>query len=153
MKKKIVSLVLTTVLVLALLPFSAGAVETSSREEIEYLSDGSYIITTIEESVSRASGNKVGTRTKAKYDSNDNLDWEIVLRGVFNYTGTTSSCTASTISVNTYDSAYSKDSSSATRSGNTAYGTATIIQKVLGVTISKDTYNLTLSCDKDGNLS
>ena len=153
MKKRILSFLLMAALVLALLPLQTHASTASTREEIEYLPDGGYIVTTIEESANRASGTKSGTKTKSGYDNSGNLDWQIVLKGQFSYTGSSATCTSATITVNIYDDAYHKDSSSATKSGNTARGSATIKRKVLGITISTDTYNLTLSCDSNGNLS
>lgn len=153
MKKKILSLLLAAALVFALLPLSSYATAPIGDEEIEYLQDGGYIVTTVEESHTRASGSKSGTKTKAHYDSNDNLNWKIVLSGQFTYTGTSATCTSASVAVNIYDSAYSKKDSSSSRSGNVAYGSATISRKVLGVTISTNTYNLTLTCDKDGNLT
>lgn len=153
MKKKILSLLLASAFVFAIFPLSAYATAPIGDEEIEYLQDGGYIVTTVEESQTRASGSKSGTKTKAHYDSNDNLKWKIVLSGQFTYTGSSSTCTSSSVAVNIYDSAYSKKTSSSSKSGNVAYGSATISRKVLGVTISTDTYNLTLTCDKNGNLS
>ncbi len=38
-------------------------------------------------------------------------------------------------------------------SGNTGYTYLTMGQKALGVTISKRDYTITLTCDKNGNLS
>lgn len=145
--------ILIVLILVSLLTIECLAVENHAVQEIEYLEDGSYIVTTLQTIGSRATNTKTGTRTKERYNNDDTLAWRIVLRGTFTYNGTTSVCTASTVTVNIYDTAYSKDSSSATKSGNTAYGSATIKRKVLGVTIATNTYNLTLSCDKDGNLS
>lgn len=44
-------------------------------------------------------------------------------------------------------------SKNTTRGGNTATGSATIGEKVGGVTVMKIPVNLTLSCDANGNLS
>lgn len=151
MKHRVISLVLVFVLIISLFTLECLAADTS-KTEIEYLEDGSYIITTTQEVYVRATNTKVGTRTKSQYDSDNVLDWQVILRGEFTYTGTSSTCTSSTISVNIYDSAYSKVSSSSSKSGNTANGSATISRKVLGVTVATNTYPLSLSCDKNGNL-
>lgn len=151
MKHRVISLVLVFVIIISLLTLECFATDTS-KTEIEYLEDGSYIITTTQEVYVRATNTKVGTRTKSQYDSDNVLDWQVILRGEFTYTGTSSTCTSSTISVNIYDSAYSKVSSSSSKSGNTANGSATISRKVLGVTVATNTYPLSLSCDKNGNL-
>ncbi len=151
--KRLILLICVLFISIGLLSIPGYAVTGNTCTEIQYLDDGGYIITTIEESASRATNSKTATKKETQYDSDGSLDWQILLRGTFTYNGTTSVCTASTVTVNIYDTAYSKDSSSATKSGNTAYGSATIKRKVLGVTIATNTYNLTLSCDKDGNLS
>lgn len=151
MKHRVISLVLVFVLIISLFTLECFATDTS-KTEIEYLEDGSYIITTTQEVYVRATNTKVGTRTKSQYDSDNVLDWQVILRGEFTYTGTSSTCTSSTISVNIYDSAYSKVSSSSSKSGNTANGSATISRKVLGVTVATNTYPFSLSCDKNGNL-
>lgn len=44
-------------------------------------------------------------------------------------------------------------SKSATKGGNTAKATVTMGRKLVGVTIDKETYNITLTCDKNGNVS
>ena len=153
MSKRIVSAIIAIILVINIVSIECFATGEDNSSEIVYLDDGGYIITTTQEIGTRAADSKTGTHTKSKYDSDGNLEWQIILRGVFTYTGTTSTCTSSTIAVNIYSSNYSKVSSSATKSGNTAYGEATISRKVLGVTVATNTYELSLSCDKNGNLS
>ena len=152
MKRRVFSLFLVLVTIVSVLSIKCLAADIENSE-IEYLEDGGYIITTTQEIYVRATNTKVGTRTRSQYDSDGVLDWQIILSGTFTYTGTTSTCTASSISVNIYDSAYSKVSSSSSKSGNTATGSATISRKVLGVTVATNTYSLSLSCDKNGNLS
>lgn len=156
MRKNLMSAIvffLAVVLVVNIPVTQCFAIENDIQSEIEYLEDGGYIITTTEELGTRATKTKIGSRTQSKYDSNNTLEWQIVLRGEFTYTGSTASCTAVTIAVNIYNTTYSKVSSSSSRSGNTAYGTAVIAKKALGITISTDTYNLSLSCDANGNFT
>lgn len=153
MKRRFFTLLLAIIMFTSAFYVEGFATTVDSAPQIEYLADGGYIITTTQETETRATNSKTGTRVKSRYTSNDVLEWQIILRGVFTYTGTTSTCTASSIAVNIYDSNYVKKSSSSSKSGNTAKGSATISKKVLGVTVSTNTYNLTLSCDKDGNLS
>lgn len=153
MKKRIFSLVLAVILVVSMLSTECFAITTESQSEIRYFNDDGYIVTTIEEVETRATNSKTGTKTNSKYNSDGSLEWQIILRGVFTYTGTTSTCKESTIAVNIYASNCSEVSRSATKSGNTASGSATISRKVLGVTVATNTYPISLSCDKNGNLS
>lgn len=153
MNRKITSFLLA-LLILLQLPINAGAVEYNvCSEEIFYFEDGSSMVITILESNSRAAGTKSGTKQCTYRDSEGELSWIATLSGTFTYTGTSSTCTSSSINVTIYDSLWYNVSKSASKSGNTATGTVTMGLKVLGVTVSKPTYNLTLTCDKDGNLS
>lgn len=153
MKRRIIAFLLA-VLIVMLLPLSVGALENSiSSEEVVWFEDGSSLVITIQESNSRASGTKTGTKQYTYRDSNGDLSWIAALTGTFTYTGTSSTCTSASINVTIYDSLWYNVSKSSSKSGNTATGTVTMGLKVLGVTVSKPTYNLTLTCDKDGNLS
>lgn len=79
--------------------------------------------------------------------------WKITLTGSFTYTGTGSTCTASSCNVTIYNSVWSVASKSATKSGNTAYCSARMVKKYLGATILEKPCNFTLTCDKNGNVS
>ena len=79
--------------------------------------------------------------------------WKAVLSGTFSFTGSTSTCTSSSMNVTILDSSWYTISKNATRGENTATGSATIGEKVGGVTLTKIPVNLTLSCDANGNLS
>lgn len=153
MMKRFLTFFLAALLLVGSVSTECLAIEPSTISQIEYLEDGSYVITTIEEIGTRATNTKTGSAVKRKYDSNNVLEWTITLTGTFTYTGSSSTCTSSSISVAISDSNFAEVSRSATKSGNTAYGSATIRKKVLGVTVSTNTYDLSLSCDKNGNLS
>ena len=138
--------------VLSLMPIHGHAAQT--QQEIEYLDDGSYIVTTITESLSRAGNTKTGTKTDQYYDSNGALQWTISVTGTFSYDGSSSTCTNVTGSTSITDTAsWRLVSESTNRSGNTATYEATLGYKVLGITVRKETHTLNLSCDKNGNLS
>lgn len=154
MIKRALSFILIFVLIFSGLSVQSYAATDNTYTQIRYLEDGGYIITTItEETLSRSTSSKTATKRETRYNGDGSMAQQILLRGEFTYTGTTSTCTSSTITVNIYDTAYSKDSSSAWRNGNTAYGSATIKRKVLGVTVATNTYNLSVTCDANGNLS
>lgn len=150
--KKIVSFVLLICIIGALLPLECLAVE--ENEKIVYVfEDGSYLTESVYEYDTRASGTKSGSKEKTYYDSDGSAKWKAVLSGTFSYTGTSATCTSASMNVTIYDSACCVVSKSATKSGNTATGNATVGEKVLGVTVSKIPVTLTLSCDANGNLS
>lgn len=122
--------------------------------EIIRLEDGTYLEITLESvPQTRASGSLTKTKNYTYKDADGTAQWKISLTGSFTYTGTTSTCTAASCNVTIYQSDWSVASKSASKSGNTAYGTARILRKYLGATVSDKTYNLTLTCDKNGNVS
>lgn len=130
----------------------AYAAQGEVLEEIIWLDNDSYIKVTTQTISPYASG----TVTKSKsytYYTGDNAQWEFTLNGTFTYNGVTSTCTSSNCAVSIYDSHWYLVSKSAGKSGNTATATATLGYKYLGITTSKGTYDLTLTCDKNGNVS
>lgn len=147
------------VCIILLLPSSTSADsqfmcgENSSKSVYD---DGSYSITTIQYDFSHENTNrssKKGTKTTNYYSSNDVLLWKVVLTGYYTYDGTTSSCTNASCSVTIYESSWSKKSSVSSYSGDTAYCTAVIVRKVLGITVDTRTINMSLTCDPNGVLS
>lgn len=150
MKYRLLSICLICVILVCVLPLQSSAVENTYIITYE---DGSHIEISITESSMRASNVQSGQKIHRYYDSSGNLDWEAVLTASFTYNGTTSSCTSASCTLTIYDSAWYQVSKSTTRSGNTATTVLTMGQKVLGVTISKPSYTITLSCDANGNLA
>ena len=153
MKRRTISFFLALITLL-MVPINVSAAEnTINADKTIWFEDGSSMEFIILENTSRASGTKTGTKQATYRDSTGEVCWIATLTGTFTYTGTSSTCTSSTCNVTIYDNAWYVVSKSSSRSGNTATATVTMGLKVLGVTVSKPTYNLTLTCDKDGNLS
>lgn len=153
--KKVIAALVTFVLILSMLPVQiAYASQEPELLEVVRYEDGSCLEITLESAPqARASGSLTKTKSYIFKDENNVEQWKISLTGSFTYTGTTSTCTAASCNVTIYQSIWSAASKSASKSGNTAYGTARILRKYLGVTVSDKTYNLTLTCDKNGNVS
>ncbi len=146
--------ILAILITMGTFPFDvAAAKKDSDTSEIIMLADGDYIVVTLIPAVSRATQVK-GKEYVYYNNSADVAEWVMTLTGTFTYDGRTSSCTSSRCTVTIYDdSGWELVSKSATKSGNTAYAEATFAKKLLGVTISRPTYEITLTCDKDGNMS
>lgn len=147
--KRVVCAVLALMLVFCILPVNTWAVEN----EIIYFDDGSYIVIEVINNGMRASGSISGGKQYTHYDSDGSSNWKAVLNGSFSYTGSGATCTSSSMNVTIYDSSWYTISKSASKSGNKATGSATVGQKVSGVTVTRVPVNLTLSCDANGNLS
>lgn len=151
MKKKRISFLVTFLLVICLLPVEAFAADN----QVVYYDDGSYdvITITVDMKATRATGTKTGTITKDRRNSDGELEWRASMKATFTYDGSTSRCTSvDSPSVVIYDNTWSLDSKSCSKSGNTATGNITMAKKLL-LGSSKAPITLTLSCDKNGNLS
>ena len=143
------------VLFLACSPLSVSAAEvTAETGNVITFEDGSYITITIEESASRASYVKTGSKTYTYRAANGELEWEAVLNCSFLYDGTTSSCTSGICQVTIYNTKWVEVSNSTTRSGDTATTELTMgLKGFLGIFTTNYDYTITLTCDKNGNLS
>ncbi len=152
--RRTISLLLAAVTILLMLPFGmVSAEEHEAPVDIIRFNDGRYIEITMDGVAAFAFGTVTKSKNYTYYNANNVASWKITLTGTFTYTGTTSTCTASSCTVTIYNDSWYVVSKSATKSGNTASATVTMGLKILGVTISKDTYNITLICDKNGNVS
>lgn len=153
--KKVIAALIVFVLILSMLPIQiAYASQVPELLEVVQYKDGTYLEITLESAPqTRVSGSLTKTKNYTYKDADGTAQWKISLTGSFTYTGTTSTCTAASCNVTIYQSDWSVASKSASKSGNTAYGTARMLRKYLGATISDRTYNLTLTCDKNGNVS
>lgn len=152
MAKRIFTLFCVFVLLISFFLFPAHAAE--HQETILYYEDGSYLVTTITESVSRSHGTKTGSKDDRYFDVNGNLQWQITVTGTFTYTGTTSTCiyAGGTTSIANTDR-FKLVSDTHTQTGSVATYTAVLGKKALGIVVSKETHSISLTCDKDGNLS
>jgi hypothetical protein len=157
--KKIVAQSFTVLLCLLTLLCPASATDTSNTPEYTLVSshqiellDGGYFIETIEVAESsittRATTSTSGKKTRVRYTASGSAVYSVEVTGKFNYTGSTSSATYAAATVYTYDTNASYVSKYASYSGNTAYATGTV--KYLTTTESQ---TVSLSCDKNGNLS
>lgn len=150
--KKSFTLFLAVLMILSLLPVQAFAADST----VTYDDDGGYTVITIEEdqySLTRATNTKSGSIKYEHFATTGDLQWKAVMHATFTYNGSTSSCTSvNSLTVKVYDDIWSLDSKSYSKSGNTATGNVTMAIKLL-VGSGKVPITLTLSCDKNGNLS
>lgn len=164
--KKVLSVCLVIALVLSFVSISVNAKtlnnlnqESAVHETVEYL-DGGYILKT--EITEETSGTntraneyvRVGTKKNTLQSSSGEVLWTFTLRGQYDVVeGVSSVCTLASYSHNIYDSSWSLDSASTSKSANKAMASATFKKKILFVTTDTKSINLTLTCDKNGNLS
>lgn len=117
--------------------------EDGSREEID------VTVFPSSRSVHQITGSKI----KRQYSSSNELIWKVTLTGVFQYNNTTSVCTDASTTVTFYQSGWVVLSENTTHSSNTASTVVTLGKYINGALVTAGYANLTLSCDKDGNLS
>ena len=129
---------------------SAHAAEVpKTTQTVEYLADGSYYVTELEESNSLARASKTGTKTTTYYTSSDVKVFAVKLTGTFTYTsGVSAAATSQSVDVILYQSSAQYITHSSRRSGATVYGSGTVSYG--GLTIAKA---VNITCDIYGNLS
>lgn len=152
--KRLVKIVVSTLLVLALLPVSTlAATEAPKTEDIIYLDNGCYITVELTVTEARAARSKSGSKTYICHANDGSEEWRAVLNGTFSYTGTSSLCTVANCTVTITNTNWYEVSKTATRSGNAAVAELTMGRKFLGITIDKESYTMRITCDANGNLS
>lgn len=149
--KRMLCFVLMSAMLLCVIPVQSRAAE--KKLETIYFEDGSYITVEVIARETRASGSASGSKPYTYYDSDGNAVWKAVITGSFTYNGSRATCTSSNVDVTIYDSAWYTISKSSSKSGNTASASVTMGEKRGGVTVTKVPVSLSLSCDKNGNLS
>jgi hypothetical protein len=178
--RKILSLIVAVIVVTAM-STSAFAYTPDSIEELEMpviiasetveMSDGSYYVTSIEESALTtetiapndalqlaptavlSTSTKTASKTASYYNSSGVLLWYVKVTGTFTYDGTTSVCTNSTVTAASQSSAWKISSKSASKSGNQATAKATAKRYEGIVVVQTVSKTVTLTCSKTGVLS
>ena len=150
--KKLPAFLLTFLLLVCLIPTQCFA--AVQKENVVYHADGSYTVTRIEQMpTARAAGSVTGSKVTDHYSGDNVLVWKATLQATFTYDGSSARCTAvDNLSVRIFESGWSMASKSSSKSGNTATGNITM--RYSGLTGAGNfPITLTLSCDKNGNLS
>jgi hypothetical protein len=159
MKRKLFTMILTCLFILVMgMPVFAS--DSTTTTTIEYLPNGDYIETTIEEASSgasfallTASSTKSGSKTISYANSAGVTQWYVKVTGSFTYNGSTSSCTSSSVTAASQSSVWTISNKSASKSGATA--TASCTAKLYSASLVIQTINKTvnLTCSKTGTLS
>ena len=130
------------------------ALEEDSIVNIEYLDDGTYYETILEESVLlERSSSKSGKKTITYKSSDGTILWSVTVHGTFTYNGKSATCTKSEVSTTCPASSWRITSSSSNRNGADAMATATAKKYVAGKVSQTKTKIVTLHCNASGKLS
>ncbi len=150
--KRIFSILLIVALLFACIP-QAFAKDTGTTTIID-LGDGARLIITLTEEVSSASTQRalktITSRKTFEYNKNGKTEWKATLTASFYYNGLNSKCTEASCPVSVADANWSPKSKDVRLSGSTAIVDLVMYHKGQNKSVS---YTLTLSCDKDGNIS
>lgn len=149
--KRLICSVLVLMLVFSAIPVMVHA--DQGNKEITYFEDGSYLVSEVTPASTRASGTTSGTKPYTYYSASGRSLWEVTLSGTFRYTGSSATCTDSSVSVSVYDSSWYTASKSARKSGSSATGSASMSMKSAGVTVMTVPVSMSLTCDANGKLS
>lgn len=137
----------TLLLCLSFLMNTALALDEQKTERIDY-EDGSYaIITTIPAGMTRS--RCADTLEYTYYNASDQKCFSYTLYATFTYDGVTATADSAAGRADLYLQGWSLTSHNEYTSGNTAYGNATF-SSPLGL---KHPVNLSLTCDKNGNVT
>ncbi|MBQ8209512.1 MAG: hypothetical protein IJZ35_02880 [Clostridia bacterium] len=156
--KKILSLVLSLILLSSVCIITAYADDSVIvSESIEYLDDGTYVVTTLtvedDNSVARATSTKTGSKTITLYNSDDEALVTMKLTASFSYTGSSATCISASTSYTIHNSNWKVTSATASKSGNKATGNFTAKKYLLGIPIQTKEHTLTITCSNTGTLS
>lgn len=135
-----------------LFPSSVSAASNSPQITREYLSDGSYFETVISSTNARSSIKNASKTTTYKNADGDSL-WYVKVTANFDFNGSTSKCTAASASAGSYTKVWKILDKRASRSGNSGSATALAGSYMGGLFVGSVTKTITLSCDKNGNLT
>ena len=150
MKKAIISFLVVCLLFSTMSLFVFASPDETT--DIEYFNDGSYSIITLE-TISMTKGTVSKSKSYKYYNSNSILQWKATLTASFSYNGSTASCTSASASYTIYKDSWSNTLSTASKSGATATGNFTFKHYVLGICTKTVNKTLTLTCDKNGNVT
>lgn len=120
---------------------------------VQEFADGSKLYGERPVILERTRGGITGQKSYHHRNSNGDVLWTATVIGTFMFNGTTSSCSSASCSTIIYGSTWSEQSCSAYPSGNTAVGNVTMIRKLLFIVVESVPITITLTCDRNGNLS
>ena len=158
--KKFVALLIAVLIIfsanITALAVVKAPTENTTTETI-YFDDGSYIetILTIEESnISTFATKTVSGSKKIVFKNSDDVtQWSATLKGTYTYTGSSSTCTSSSIVYSISNDNWRITSATASKSGNKAIGNVTAKYYFLFVPTKTIEETITMTCSATGSLS
>lgn len=130
--------------------YAVEPAEILISQSTEFYEDGTSCVISVYQDVplTRASGTTTGHKDYQYSDGTGVVFWTLTVRGAYSYTGFSATCTDVSCTYSIADSAWSRVSTSKSRSGNTATAYGTFARDGQNKSAS-----VSLSCDANGNLS
>lgn len=153
--KRVFSLLLSVMLLIGV---SSVAYADDQAVQVEYLSDGSYIVSVVENTTSDIAPFST-TTTKSKrstyYSASDEAQWYVMVTGKFTYGDGYAKCTSSSVSTKVYNTKNWKITHKAsTYYRNQASASVTVNQLRDNGSVVQTMYRtVTLTCSADGTFS
>lgn len=149
--KRLLAIFVCFIIMISILAIPATAVENNDiiiSQTVNYISDDCYYIETITvPSVQPFANSKTGTKSAVCVSSGTAI-YTISVTGTFTYDGSTSTATSASGSISAHVEGVTLKSRNAYTSGSSAIATGSVVY--YGITLQK---TVTLTCDKNGNLS
>ena len=152
--KKVFSILLIMLMIFSVNINACAGSDTATT--VEYFDDGSCIETTIvlDEYISTYATQVKKLEKSISYKDEDGIVcWSATLTATFRYTGSSATCTDSTVSYEIYDSAWRMTSATASKSGNTATADITAKRYTLGIPFKTIDRTITMTCSANGTIS
>ena len=163
--KKIAKILATTLVLFALNPISVESKAITPTESdiviVEQLGD--YIVETVISDaipsinvlsfLTSKSNTITKTKTSSVKDSNNKTLWQVSITATFKYDGKTAECTSYTYDAKSSASAWSIDSVTGSKNGNSATATATAKMTGIGGVSQSYTRSVTITCSPTGTVS
>lgn len=146
--KKVICVLLITILTLGFFPISGNA-----ATNVIFYENGCYLTIELSSMRTRTDGYRTGNKAYTYHAADGTVEWKAVLTGSFTYTGSSAVCTASSMEVTIYNSAWYIYNKSTSKTASMALGYLEMGYKVLGVTLKRTPIDMVITCDPNGNLS
>ena len=149
--KRLLAILVCFVIMISISPVPANAIEDNDiiiSQTVNYIGDDYYYIETITvPSVQPFVNSKTGTKSAVCVSSGTAI-FTISVTGSFTFDGSTSTATSASGSISAHVEGVTLKSGNAYTSGSSAIATGSVVYR--GITLQK---TVTLTCDKNGNLS
>lgn len=156
--KKILCYILLATMLLYPSPNDVSHAQEHYSQLKEKISDNLYCITEITETISpntsyhSTTKTKAGTKTVRYENSSGETLWTLELHATFRYTGTSSTCTSTSVSSTTKSKNWTITNKSSWKSGSTGYASALIKHTISSIDIESFTRTISLTCSNNGTL-